>query len=80
MTRRRKEPWSQVKVHKKRKGKRSQYIESVVLGGPPKKITKGVRRQLIKLHYQNPREFERQCELLGIMPKTFERQYIEAKA
>ena len=79
MSRRPKEPYANKVIHRKRKGKRAEVVEEVVLGGPPKKVTKGVRQQLIRLHRQNLPEFERQCAELGVGPKTFINQYIDKR-
>lgn len=45
--------------------KKSGGHRRVKLGGPPKKLTKGLRRQLRKYHHENINEFHRQCAIVG---------------
>lgn len=49
---------------------------NVTLGGPPKRVTKGVRRQLVKLHRQDQVEFRLQCAALGVDTKAFIEKYV----
>lgn len=46
--------------------KKSGGHRKVTLGGEPKRLTKGLRRELVKKHRENPSEFQRQCAILGI--------------
>lgn len=73
-----KKPYGGDRTATKVVGRQRESVE-VSLGRAPKKLTKGVREQLKKLHRQNPSEFDRQCALNGIGPNEFIRRYMSGR-
>lgn len=65
MSRRRKPPFSQEHKITLLKDKKDPNKKTIItLGGPPKRLTRGLARQLEIVKRQNPQEFERQRALL----------------
>lgn len=60
------EPFAQQKVAVKMVGKPARRETVVIAGGPPKKLTGGLRKHLIKVLAQNPVECQRQLAMLGL--------------